>query len=109
PSDQTKNAVSGQLVVADIIEYPERDNLAIGSIVEVLGDHLAPGMEIDVAIRSHGIPHIWSAAVERVAASLSAEVTEADKAGRFDLRTLPLVTIDGEDARDFDDAVYCEP
>ncbi|MBC6903941.1 ribonuclease R [Saccharophagus sp. K07] len=109
PSDQTKNARPGQLVVADIIEYPERDNLAIASIVEVLGDHLAPGMEIDVAIRSHGIPHIWPAEVERLAAALPSEVTESDKQGRFDLRDLPLVTIDGEDARDFDDAVYCEP
>ncbi|MCR6652562.1 MAG: ribonuclease R [Cellvibrionaceae bacterium] len=109
PSDQTRNATSGQLVVADILEYPERDNLAIGSIVEVLGDHLAPGMEIDVAIRSHGIPHVWPAAVEQMAKTLPVEVTEKDKQGRFDLRKLPLVTIDGEDARDFDDAVYCEP
>jgi ribonuclease R len=109
PSDQTRGAKSGQLVVADVLEYPERDNLAIGSIVEVLGDHLAPGMEIDVAIRSHGIPHIWPTAVEQMAKALPPEVTEADKAGRFDLRKLPLVTIDGEDARDFDDAVYCEP
>ena len=109
PPDQTRGATSGQLVVAEIIEYPERDNLAIGSIVEVLGDHLAPGMEIDVAIRSHGIPHIWPSAVEHMAKALPSEVTEPDKAGRFDLRKLPLVTIDGEDARDFDDAVYCEP
>jgi len=109
PSDQTHGAKSGQLVVADVLEYPERDNLAIGSIVEVLGDHLAPGMEIDVAIRSHGIPHVWPTAVEQLARALPPEVTEADKAGRFDLRKLPLVTIDGEDARDFDDAVYCEP
>src|SRR5690606_24918123 len=109
PPDQTRGATSGQLVVAEIIEYPERDNLAIGSIAEVLGDHLAPGMEIDVAIRSHGIPHIWPSAVEHSAKTLPREVTESDKAGRFDLRKLPLVTIDGEDARDFDDAVYCEP
>lgn len=109
PPDQTHNAKSGQLVVAEIVEYPERDNLAIGSIVEVLGDHLAPGMEIDVAIRSHGIPHIWPAEVEQAARTLPSEVLESDKVGRFDLRHLALVTIDGEDARDFDDAVYCEP
>lgn len=107
--DQTRGATSGQLVVVEIIEYPERDNLAIGSIMEVLGDHLAPGMEIDVAIRSHGIPHIWPSTVEQLAKALPSEVTEPDKAGRFDLRKLPLVSIDGEDARDFDDAVYCEP
>lgn len=109
PADRTCGATSGQLVVAEIIEYPERDNLAIGSIVEVLGDHLAPGMEIDVAIRSYGIPHIWPAEVERSAKALPSQVTDADREGRFDLRNLPLVTIDGEDARDFDDAVYCEP
>jgi ribonuclease R len=109
PAEQTLNAKSGQLVMVDIIEYPERDNLAIGGIVEVLGDHLAPGMEIDVAIRSHGIPHIWPEEVEQQAGQLPAEVLEQDKIGRFDLRQLPLVTIDGEDARDFDDAVFCEP
>lgn len=109
PAEQTLNAKPGQLVVVDIIEYPERDNLAMGAIVEVLGDHLAPGMEIDVAIRSHNIPHIWPEEVEQQAGQLPVEVREQDKTGRFDLRELPLVTIDGEDARDFDDAVYCEP
>lgn len=108
PPEQTLHAKSGQLVMVDVIEYPERDNLAIGSIVEVLGDHLAPGMEIDVAIRSHGIPHIWPSDVQQQAGQLPADVREEDKIGRFDLRQLPLVTIDGEDARDFDDAVFCE-
>lgn len=108
PAEQTMNAKPGQLVMVDIIEYPQRDNLAIGGIVEVLGDHLAPGMEIDVAIRSHGIPHVWPDEVQQQARHLPSEVLEQDKAGRFDLRQLPLVTIDGEDARDFDDAVYCE-
>lgn len=108
PPDQTLNAKPGQLVVVDIIEYPERNNLPVGSIVEVLGDHLAPGMEIDVAIRSHGVPHVWPEEVTALADGFSPEVLEQDKAARFDIRALPLVTIDGEDARDFDDAVYCE-
>lgn len=109
PPDQTLNATPGQLVVVDILEYPVRNDMAVGSVVEVLGDHLAPGMEIDVAIRSHGVPHVWPDEVRQRAESMSPEVAEEDKKGRFDLRHLPLVTIDGEDARDFDDAVYCEP
>lgn len=106
--DQIKNATPGQLVVADILEYPFRNRMAVGSVSEILGDHLAPGMEIDVAIRSHGIPFVWPDEVIQQAEALSPEVEEKDKQGRFDLRKLPLVTIDGEDARDFDDAVYCE-
>lgn len=109
PPDQIKDAKPGQLVVVDILEYPQRNHMAVGSVAEVLGDHLAPGMEIDVAIRSHGIPHIWPEEVSRTAEAISPHVSEEDKQHRVDLRHLPLVTIDGEDARDFDDAVYCEP
>lgn len=108
PADLTKGAVSGQLVMVDIIEYPVRDTPPIGSVAEVLGDHLAPGMEIDVAIRSYGVPHTWPDEVTQQAGKLSSKVPERDKKNRFDLRNLPLVTIDGEDARDFDDAVYCQ-
>src|SRR5690606_23832541 len=72
------------------------------------GDHLAPGMEIDVAVRSYGIPFVWPQELEQEVAGLSNEVKEADKKARVDIRHLPLVTIDGEDAKDFDDAVYCE-
>lgn len=106
--EHTLGASVGQLVVVDIVEYPVRDRPAIGHVVEVLGDHLAPGMEIDVAIRSHGIPHVWPQEVVEQAEQLQPVVGEEDKLARFDLRDLPLVTIDGEDARDFDDAVYCE-
>ena len=102
-------AEEGQLVVVDIEEYPNRDSLPKGRVAEVLGDHLAPGMEIDVAIRNHGVPYLWPTEVTALASGLSAEVSEKDKKNRIDLRHLPLVTIDGEDARDFDDAVYCEP
>jgi ribonuclease R len=101
-------ATAGQFVCVEIIDYPTHRSLPSGRIVEVLGDFMAPGMEIDIAIRNYEIPHVWPAEVEREAARLDPEVTEADKVGRVDLRNLPLVTIDGEDARDFDDAVYCE-
>ena len=102
------DAKSGQYVVVNITTQPGRNNLPQGEVAEVLGDHLAPGMEIDVAIRNYGIPHIWPAAVEAQVADIADEVLEEDKKARVDLRQLPLVTIDGEDARDFDDAVFCE-
>lgn len=98
----------GQFVTVEVIDYPTHRTLATGRIKEVLGDYLAPGMEIDIAIRNFEIPHVWPDAVEKEAALLKPEVLEADKEGRVDLRDLPLVTIDGEDARDFDDAVFCE-
>ncbi|TQV67275.1 ribonuclease R [Exilibacterium tricleocarpae] len=108
PPKQHRDAASGQFVVVEITQQPQRDSWPVGRVLEVLGDHMAPGMEIDVAIRSHGIPHLWPADVQAEAARLPAEVVAGDKKKRIDLRQLPLVTIDGEDARDFDDAVYCE-
>ena len=101
-------AKSGQIVTAEITDYPTRNLGAKGSIIEVLGDHLDPGLEIDVAIRSHNIPHEWPEEVLREAGSLEAEPREEDKQYRADLRKQAFVTIDGEDARDFDDALYCE-
>ena len=101
-------AEHGQFVVVKITQQPQSGGLPVGEVVEVLGDHLAPGMEIDVAIRSHNIPHDWPQAVLDEAKKLPAEVKAADKKHRIDLRDLPFVTIDGEDAKDFDDAVYCE-
>lgn len=98
----------GQFVTVEIIDYPTHRSTATGRITEILGDYLAPGMEIDIAIRNFEIPHVWPDEVEKEAARLDPQVLEADKKGRVDLRALPLVTIDGEDARDFDDAVYCE-
>jgi ribonuclease R len=101
-------ASSGQIVTARITDYPTRRLGAKGEIVEVLGDHLDPGLEIDVAIRAHGIPFEWPDAVLDEAAALKEEPQEKDKTHRIDLRDIPFVTIDGEDARDFDDAVYCK-
>jgi ribonuclease R len=106
--EHAMKAKHGQYVVAEIVAQPTRRSPPVGRIVEVLGDHMAPGMEIDVAIRSYSIPFEWPADVQAAVAELSTNVREQDKAGRIDIRHLPLVTIDGEDAKDFDDAVYAE-
>lgn len=109
PPDNRGPAQPGQIVVARIVEQPSKRARPVGAIVEVLGDHMGPGMEIDVAVRSYGLPNEWPEAVEHEASHFGREVPEAAKKGRVDLRHLPLVTIDGADARDFDDAVYAEP
>lgn len=102
-------AKTGQVVSVELIEQPSRYTQPVGKIVEVLGDIDDPGMEIEIAVRKYGVPHEFSEAAKKVAAKLPNEVRDADLADRVDLRDIPLVTIDGEDARDFDDAVYCEP
>ncbi|TNE79775.1 MAG: ribonuclease R [Gammaproteobacteria bacterium] len=109
PAEQRSEVEPGQIVVVEITTYPSRHNLPAGRVVQVLGDHLAPGMEIDIAIHNYGIPHEWPEAVVTEAAAIPEQVASEDTAHRVDLRQLPFVTIDGEDARDFDDAVYCEP
>lgn len=101
-------AENGQIVVAQITTPPTYRSQAVGKIIEVLGEHLAPGMEIDISVRSFNIPHIWPEEVLTEIASMQAEVSDFDKKNRLDIRHLPLVTIDGEDAKDFDDAVFCE-
>jgi ribonuclease R len=102
------DAKQGQIVIAEIVEQPTKLRQPLGKVIEVLGDHLAPGMEIEMAIRSHELPNVWPEELLEAIKSLSAEVPESAKEGRVDIRKLPLVTIDGEDARDFDDAVYCK-
>jgi ribonuclease R len=99
----------GQMVVVDLVQRATRRSHAIGKVIEVLGDHLAPGMEIDIALRAHDLPHQFSHTVQAEVANIADDVEESAKLLRKDLRDLPLVTIDGEDARDFDDAVYCQP
>jgi ribonuclease R len=98
----------GQFVEVKITHWPTPRFQPQGDIIEVVGNYMAPGMEIDVALRTYDIPHVWPEAVLKEAAKLKPEVEEKDKEKRIDLRHLPFVTIDGEDARDFDDAVYCE-
>ncbi|MFV3379298.1 ribonuclease R [Pseudomonas sp. NY15354] len=99
----------GQFVEIKITHWPTPRFQPQGDVVEVIGNYMAPGMEIDVALRSYDIPHVWPKDVIKEAHKFRSEVEEKDKEKRIDLRHLPFVTIDGEDARDFDDAVYCEP
>jgi ribonuclease R len=107
PDSATGQAGHGQVVVAEIVEQPTKRSQPIGHIVEVMGDHMAPGMEIDVAIRAHELPFQWPDAVLAEAQALPSSVTAAAARGRTDLRDKALLTIDGADARDFDDAVFC--
>ncbi|TLU66656.1 ribonuclease R [Thalassotalea litorea] len=109
PKDKRGAARHGQMVIVELLQRPSKRSSAIGQITEVLGDHMAPGMEIQVAIHQHDLPHTWNDELLAETATLTEEVPESAKQGRVDLRNLPLVTIDGEDARDFDDAVFCEP
>jgi len=108
PSDRIADSGRDQIVVAEITDQPTKRTQPIGKILEVVGDHMAPGMETDITIRTHNLPVQWPAAVEAEIANLGTEVPATVKEGRVDLCQLPLVTIDGADARDFDDAVYCE-
>ncbi|MDQ5908694.1 MAG: ribonuclease [Pseudomonadota bacterium] len=108
PTDSRGAAQAGQIVIAELIEQPSAQNRPLGRIKEVLGEHMAPGMEIRIAIASHGIPVEWPETVLEEACQWGESVPESVSQGRWDLRTTPLVTIDGITARDFDDAVYCE-
>jgi len=104
-----KGARHGEMVVVEIMQRPTKRSNAIGNVIEVLGKHMAPGMEIEIALRAHDLPHQFPEQVLADVSILSNEVESFAKSSRKDLRDLPLVTIDGADARDFDDAVYCKP
>ncbi|HEX7402872.1 MAG TPA: ribonuclease R [Usitatibacter sp.] len=106
--DSLKGAKSGQVVVAEIIEQPSKNAEPIGRVVEILGNYADPGMEIEIALRKHDLPHEWPADVEAAARRIGSRVEPKDLKGRKDLRKLAFVTIDGETAKDFDDAVYAE-
>ncbi len=108
PPEEYGGAEDGQIVAAKILTPPSKHSQAIARVTEVLGDRMAPGMEVELAVRTHDLPWEWPQAALEEAAAFSLEVPEEAKQGREDLRDVPLVTIDGEDARDFDDAVYCE-
>ena len=108
PIKEQAKAKPGQLVEVEIVKYPTLHSQAIGKIIEVLGDYMAPGLEIEVAIRANEIPYQWPDSVLKAVEKIPETVSEKEKECRVDLRALPLVTIDGEDAKDFDDAVYCE-
>ncbi|MBU2640774.1 MAG: ribonuclease R [Gammaproteobacteria bacterium] len=109
PAGNEGAAQSGQVVTVEIVTQPGAHNEAIGRVSEILGSYTGPGMEIEIALRKHDLPYVFPPDVEKQAAGLPNKVLKKDMAGREDIRHLPLVTIDGETARDFDDAVYCEP
>jgi ribonuclease R len=108
-TQSTKKAKVGQVVVVELTDFPSRHSQPLGRVSEILGDIDDPGMEIEIAVRKYGVPHEFSPQALAEAAKLPDEVRPVDIRHRVDLRDVPLVTIDGEDARDFDDAVYCEP
>ncbi|ENX1414241.1 ribonuclease R [Neisseria gonorrhoeae] len=99
---------SGQVIVGKIEVYPEQNRPAVAKIIEVLGDYADSGMEIEIAVRKHHLPHRFSEACAKAAKKIPDHVRKSDLKGRADLCDLPLVTIDGETARDFDDAVFAE-
>jgi ribonuclease R len=109
PKGATGSAKPGQVVVVQLTEPPALYGQPVGRVKEVLGEIDDPGMEIEIAVRKYGVPHEFSDAALAQARALPDHVRANDHKQRVDLRDVPLVTIDGEDARDFDDAVYCEP
>ena len=109
PKGATGTAKTGQVVVVQLTEPPALFGQPVGRVKEVLGEIDDAGMEIEIAVRKYGVPHEFSEACLSEARALPDKVIASDKLHRIDLTDVPLVTIDGEDARDFDDAVYCEP
>ena len=108
PDNARLGARMGQVVVVELHSRTAPFFQPIGKITEILGENMAKGMEVEIAIRKHDIPHVFPSAVEKQLKKWAEDVPEEAKRGRVDLRDLPLVTIDGEDARDFDDAVFCQ-
>lgn len=109
PSGEAAAAKPGQIVVARILDYPTELEQPTGRIVEIIGEPNQKGIATDIAIHAHSIPTEWPRELRKETARFDKHVAAADKKERLDLRDVPLVTIDGADARDFDDAVYCEP
>lgn len=107
PGDQVSSARDGWIVIAEIISQPSAHSQPIGRVKRVLGEHMASGLEIDIAVHKYGLQAEWSGPVMEETGHLGREVSAAQARDRVDLRDYPLVTIDGPDARDFDDAVYC--
>ncbi len=109
PANERNEARNGQIVVCEITAQPARGRPPFGRVLTVLGDALVPSLVVEMAIHGHGLPNEWPPAALDEAARVPLQVPKVDAEGRVDLRDTPLVTIDGETARDFDDAVYCEP
>ena len=108
-ADAQVSDLAGQIVKVEITHQPTSRRQMVGKVIDVIGEHMAPGMEIEISIHNHSLPYEFSDEVMAQAGKFGAEVKDKDKSGRVDLRSTALLTIDGADARDFDDAVYCEP
>jgi ribonuclease R len=102
------NAAPGQVVMVELVAQPSKNSEPVARVIEVLGNYADPGMEIEIALRKHDLPYEWSDAILAIEKKLPKKVTAKECEGRQDLRALPFVTIDGETAKDFDDAVYAE-
>ena len=109
PKNAIAGAAAGQVVSVELTEPPSLHSQPVGRVSEVLGEIDDAGMEIEIAVRKYEVPHLFSPATLAAAAALPDRLRPTDRKHRIDLTDVPLVTIDGEDARDFDDAVYCEP
>jgi len=109
PKNAISTASTGQVVSVELTESPSLHSQPVGRILEVLGEIDDPGMEIEIAVRKYEVPHFFSPETLAQTAKLPERLRAVDRRNRIDLTDVPLVTIDGEDARDFDDAVYCEP
>ncbi|MCC5792788.1 MAG: ribonuclease R [Legionellaceae bacterium] len=109
PMEMAGEAKNGQMVLVEIVSFPTKRNQAIGKLIHILGEHMAPGMEIEVAIHAHALPADWPDAALNEVARIAQQVEAEEISKRKDLRHLPFVTIDGDDAKDLDDAVYCYP
>lgn len=108
PKEKSMGAKAGQVVIVKIIQQPSKKAQPIGNIIEILGDYTSAGMEIEIALRKHDLPYEYSPELEELCANLPKRIRKNEITQREDIRHLPLVTIDSETARDFDDAVYCE-
>jgi ribonuclease R len=109
PKNGVADATEGQVVAVELTEQPSMHSQPVGRVTEVLGEIDDPGMEIEIAVRKYEVPHRFTPETLAEAAALPEKIRPADRRHRLDLTDVSLVTIDGEDARDFDDAVYCEP
>src|SRR5262249_16973247 len=106
--DAVNGAKPGQVVTVELLAQPSKHAQPVARVVEVLGNYADPGMEIEIALRKHALPHAFPHAAEQLCAKIPDQVTDGDREGGTDVTKLALVTIDGETAKDFDDAVYCE-
>jgi len=109
PDEEQHGAKTGQVVMAEIVIPPSINAPAIAKITKILGDYLSPGLEIETTICAYGLPDSWSEEVLKEISTFQTTISDEERRERTDLRDLPFVTIDGADAKDFDDALFCKP